>query len=346
MILNNFMSLKFLQNGTINRTWTKIVYRNLFASSYLDSQTFRIQRKRMRYNKLITSTSKMEIIKKYKSKGVKGLFTEDLQLLIHCTELQDDEDSMSFLIQVLIEDLKENFRKIESTRMLMNLYFWLCYIRKDSENAKKIFDQVYNHIDSYHTKNRYFSTMFEAERYHDILDGYKKLKSPSRDDQLMCMGALYKVGDIEAFAEAQFLYNSHPKERAASIFALFSIEQNEIGEAVKILNLRHCLQNNIVPKTRIQQNLQLFCLLKNGQSQLAMNTLNKWNDFSYVSKRNLSISSEIFKMLENSSEISDETKLKNLCDTLQHRKFITLETVQQIVFEPIEWNDRKGKKVL
>ena len=152
MILNNFMSLKFLQNGTINRTWTKIVYRNLFASSYLDSQTFRIQRKRMRYNKLITSTSKMEIIKKYKSKGVKGLFTEDLQLLIHCTELQDDEDSMSFLIQVLIEDLKENFRKIESTRMLMNLYFWLCYIRKDSENALKVFDEVYNYIDSFDTK--------------------------------------------------------------------------------------------------------------------------------------------------------------------------------------------------
>ena len=66
----------------------------------------------------------MEIIKKYKSKGVKGLFTEDLQLLIHCTELKDDEDSMSFLILVLIEDLKENFRKIESRRMLMNLYFW------------------------------------------------------------------------------------------------------------------------------------------------------------------------------------------------------------------------------
>ena len=157
------------------------MYRNLFASSYLDSVVFRNQRKRIRYSQTTVLKSKYEIMKKYNSNGVKGLFSEDLQLLIHCVELEGDEDTMSFLTQVLIEDLNQNFRKIESTRMLMNLYFWLCYIRKDSENAKKIFDELYNHIDSYHTKNRYFSTMFEAERYHDILDG----KLPSLDRLMM-----------------------------------------------------------------------------------------------------------------------------------------------------------------
>ena len=146
------------------------MYRNLFASSYLDSVVFRNQRKRIRYSQTTVLKSKYEIMKKYNSNGVKGLFSEDLQLLIHCIELEGDEDTMSFLTQVLIEDLNQNFRKIESTRMLANLYFWLCYIRKDSENALKVFDEVYNYIDSFDTKNRYFSTMFEAKRYHDILE--------------------------------------------------------------------------------------------------------------------------------------------------------------------------------
>merc|ERR1712241_1085246 len=130
MILNHFiLSLKSLQNMTIYRKWPKIMYRNLFASSYLDSAVFRNQRKRIRYSQTTVLKSKYEIMKKYNSNGVKGLFSEDLQLLIHCIELEGDEDTMSFLTQVLIEDLNQNFRKIESTRMLANLYFWLCYIR-------------------------------------------------------------------------------------------------------------------------------------------------------------------------------------------------------------------------
>ena len=55
--------------------------------------------------------------------------------------------------------------------MLLSLYFWLCYTQKDADNSKLVFDEVYQLIDSYHTKNRYFSTLLETERYQDITEG-------------------------------------------------------------------------------------------------------------------------------------------------------------------------------
>ena len=66
---------------------------------------------------------------------------------------------------------KANVRKLEETRMLLSLYFWLCYTKKDADNSKLVFEEVYQLIDSYHTKNRYFSTLLETERYQDIIEG-------------------------------------------------------------------------------------------------------------------------------------------------------------------------------
>ena len=102
--------------------------------------------------------------------GVEGLYTESLQLLIHCVD-PERYDDMSFLTQVLIEDCRAKTRKIQETRMLLSLYFWLCYTKKDADNSKLVFDEVYKLVDSFHTKNRYFSTLLETERYQDIIEG-------------------------------------------------------------------------------------------------------------------------------------------------------------------------------
>ena len=65
---------------------------------------------------------------------------------------------------------------------------------------------------------------------------------PSFDDMMFCMAAFYKIGGTEEFAKAKYLYKSHSKGRVARIFALFCLNQNEIDQAVEIVNLDYCLK--------------------------------------------------------------------------------------------------------
>ena len=168
MAMKNFVLIKTVK--ALPSLRPLIVSRNLFASSYLDSVNFQIQRRKMRHHDKNAEQSKMKIMKLYEKMGVEGLYTESLQLLIHCVDPERFDD-MSILTQILIEDCKANSRKLEETRMLLSLYFWLCYTKKDSDNAKLVFDEVYQLVDSFHAKNRYFSTLFETERYQDIIEG-------------------------------------------------------------------------------------------------------------------------------------------------------------------------------
>ena len=62
------------------------------------------------------------------------------------------------------------------------------------------------------------------------------------------MAALYKIGNAEEFDRAKILYDSHPKGRVARIFALFCLNQNDIDQAMKIVNFDYCLKNNIIAK--------------------------------------------------------------------------------------------------
>jgi hypothetical protein len=175
MVMTNFVIKKTLK--ALPSLRSLIVSRNLYASSYLDSVNFQIQRRKLRHHDKNAEQSKMKIMKIYEKMGVEGLYTESLQLLIHCVE-PESYDDMSLLTQILIEDCKTNVRKLEETRMLLSLYFWLCYTKKDADNSKLVFDEVYKVIDSYHTKNRYFSTLLETERYQDIIEGewfYQKI---------------------------------------------------------------------------------------------------------------------------------------------------------------------------
>ena len=82
-----------------------IVSRNLYASSYLDSVNFQIQRRKLRHHDKNAEKSKMKIMKLYERMGVEGLYTESLQLLIHCVD-PERYDDMSLLTQILIEDCK------------------------------------------------------------------------------------------------------------------------------------------------------------------------------------------------------------------------------------------------
>ena len=168
MAMKNFVLIKTFK--ALPNLRPLIVSRNLFASSYLDSVNFQIQRRKLRHHDKNAEQSKMKIMKLYERMGVEGLYTESLQLLIHCVDPERFDD-MSILTQILIEDCKANGRKLEETRMLLSLYFWLCYTQKDADNSKLVFDEVYQLIDSYHTKNRYFSTLLETERYQDIIEG-------------------------------------------------------------------------------------------------------------------------------------------------------------------------------
>jgi len=318
-----------------------IVSRNLFASTYLDSVNFQIQRRKLRHHDKNAEQSKMKIMKLYERMGVEGLYTESLQLLIHCVDPKRYDD-MSLLTQILIEDCKANVRKLEETRMLLSLYFWLCYTQKDADNSKLVFDEVYKLIDSYHTKNRYFSTLLETERYQDIIEGYEKLEKPSFDDMMFCMAAFYKIGGTEEFAKAKYLYKIHSKGRLASIFALFCLNQNEIDQAVEIVNLDYCLKNNILPKEPVQCNLLLLCLIKIGQTELSLKTLEKWSNIASARNKNLKISSEIFKMLRASIESGPLKNMEiSLYEPLKKQDFITNLTIEKIVFEPVDWNEKK-----
>ena len=177
MAMKNFVLMKTFK--ALPSLRPLILSRNLFASSYLDSVNFQIQRRKLRHHDKNAEQSKMKIMELYEKMGVEGLYTESLQLLIHCVD-PERYDDMSLLTQILIEDCKANVRKLQETRMLLSLYFWLCYTKKDANNAKLVFDEVYTFIDSYHTKNRYFSTLLETERYQDIVEGewfYQKYSS-------------------------------------------------------------------------------------------------------------------------------------------------------------------------
>ena len=89
------------------------------------------------------------------------------------------------------------------------------------------------------------------------------------------MAALHKIGGTEQFEKANELYKNNQKGRLAKIFALFCLKQNEVKMAMKIVNLDYCLKNNILPKEPIQYNLQLLCLLKFDQIEVAVNTIGK-----------------------------------------------------------------------
>ena len=163
------MVMKNIVLDSTTKHWPKLVARSLYTVNYLDSVNFQIERRKMRHNVDAALKSKNKILKLYEKSGNKGISTKKLELLIHCIEPEDCED-MSFLTEILIKDCQENFRKIESIRLLMNRYFWLCFVHKDAENSKLVFDEAFRHIDSYHTKNRYFSTLLETKKYQYIVE--------------------------------------------------------------------------------------------------------------------------------------------------------------------------------
>ena len=58
---------------------------------------------------------------------------------------------------------------------------------------------------------------------------------------MFCMAAFYKIGGTEEFAKAKYLYKRYSKGRSAKIFALFCLNQNEIDQAVEIVNLDYLI---------------------------------------------------------------------------------------------------------
>ena len=187
--------------------------------------------------------------------------------------------------------------------------------------------------------------MYQKTTSKYLFSGYEKLEKPSFDDMMFCMAAFYKIGGTEEFAKAKCLYKSHSKGRLASIFALFCLNQNEIDQTVEIVNLDYCLKNNILPKEPVQCNLQLSCLIKSGQTELPLKTLEKWSNIASARKKNLKISSEIFKMLRASIESGPLKNMEiSLYESLKKQDFITNLTIEKIVFEPVDWNEMMDKK--
>ena len=149
-------SFRFLKKFTTN-----LPTRNLFANSYLDSNVFRVQMKNVRGDSENTTKQLQYVKNLYLQTGLHDFQKEDFQILIHCS---DNEKDMQFCARVFEEYAVEEPTNLNSYRMLMNLYFWKCYIKKDSVKAKQIFDISCHNIDSYHTKNRYFSTLLRDRR--------------------------------------------------------------------------------------------------------------------------------------------------------------------------------------
>ena len=162
---------------------------------------------------------------------------------------------------------------------------------------------------------------------------------------MFCMAAFYKIGGTEEFAKAKYLYKRHSKGRSAKIFALFCLNQNEIDQAMEIVNLDYCWQNNILPKEPVQCNLQLLCLIKSGKMEFTMKILEKWSDMANARNKNLKISSEIFNMLKASIESGPlKDREISLYESLKKQDFITNLTIEKIVFEPVDWNEKTSKK--
>ena len=189
--------------------------------------------------------------------------------------------------------------------------------------------------------------MYQKTASKYLFSGYEKLEKPSFDDMMFCMAAFYKIGGTEEFAKAKYLYKSHSKGRLAGIFALFCLNQNEIDQTVEIVNLDYCLKNNILPKEPVQCNLQLSCLIKSGQTELPLKTLEKWSNKASARNKKLKISSEIFKMLGASIESGPLKNMEiSLYESLKKQDFITNLTIEKIVFEPVDWNEIKNKKTI
>ena len=112
MAMKNFVLIKTFK--ALPNLRPLIVSRNLFASSYLDSVNFQIQRRKLRHHDKNAEQSKMKIMKLYERMGVEGLYTESLQLLIHCVD-PERYDDMSLLTQILIEDCKVKSLTSEAT---------------------------------------------------------------------------------------------------------------------------------------------------------------------------------------------------------------------------------------
>ena len=110
----------------VQRFGSLVLTRNLFSSNYLDSVNFQIQRRKLRKSDGQAEQTKHKIMNRINKYGLEGTTTQDIHLLIHCIEPDRFED-MSFLTQLLIEDSNSKVRKIQSSRMFLSLFFWMCY---------------------------------------------------------------------------------------------------------------------------------------------------------------------------------------------------------------------------
>ena len=78
-----------------------------------------------------------------------------------------------------------------------------------------------------------------------------------------------------------------------------------------------------------------------------MKVLEKWSDIANARNKNLKISSEIFNMLRASIESGTlKDREISLFESLKKQDFITNLTIEKIVFEPVDWNEKTSKKRL
>ena len=76
-----------------------------------------------------------------------------------------------------------------------------------------------------------------------------------------------------------------------------------------------------------------------------MKILEKWSDIANARNKNLKISSEIFNMLKASIESGPlKDREISLYESLKKEDFITNLTIEKLVFEPVDWNEKTSKK--
>ena len=103
VLAKNMMVVRTVMVNSTTKYWTNLAARSLFTNEYLDSVNFQIERRKARGGVDVALKTKHRIIKLYDKKGITGMSTKNLLLLMHCIEPGDVED-MSFLTEILEKD--------------------------------------------------------------------------------------------------------------------------------------------------------------------------------------------------------------------------------------------------
>ncbi len=127
------------------------------------------------------------------------------------------------------------------------------------------------------------------------------------------------------------------------------MRQGDFNEPARLLNLKvHQDANVPPPRNLIVYNLQLLCLTQSQRHEEALSLLEKWTRMGGSLKVSMEVIKELeqfVKSQEGDTNYGDRVEsLRRIFDKLKTSKGVSQQSVEEMVFTPIDLNDTFKKK--